>query len=59
MIGKKDKMAKHSKLPGEGLVQQGFFQLRQRGELSGVEGFQALGFGGEGVDDVNDILLFS
>ena len=30
--------------PAEGLVQEGFFQLVEGGELALVEGFEALGF---------------
>lgn len=33
-----------SQLPAEGLVQQGFFQLVEGGELALVEEFEALGF---------------
>lgn len=38
-----------SQLPAERLVQQRLLQRLQRGELAGVEGGEALGFGAEGI----------
>ena len=42
----------------EGLVQQRLLQLGQRGELLLIDGFEALGFGYEGVEFGNNVLLF-
>ncbi len=39
-------------------MEEGGFQLVERGELLGVEGFEPLGFGGEGVELVRNALLF-
>ena len=44
-------------LSREGLVEQRFFQGVQRGELLLVEAFEALGFGGEGVEVGGELLL--
>ena len=46
-----------SKLSAEGSVQQRLFQLVERGELALVEGFEALGFFGQGFQGGNDPLL--
>jgi hypothetical protein len=47
-----------SQLPAEGLVEQGFFQRLQRGELLLVDGGEAGGFFGESVELSDDLTLF-
>jgi hypothetical protein len=43
----------HSKIAGEGLVEEGFLQLVEGVELVLIEGFQPLGFGSKSVELLN------
>ena len=42
---------------GESLTQQRLFQFLQHGELLLIDGFEALGFGGKGIELAHDLLL--
>ena len=46
-----------SEFSGEGTVKQGLLQFVKCGDLLLVDGFEALGFGGEGVESGDDGLL--